>query len=457
MVSEALLVSAVSPGESVELEMPPAPVPAPDQLPTTLTNGLTLQSLEAMALENNPTLRQAGLLVRQAEGNWLQVGLYPNPTAGYVGDEINDDGTAGRQGVFVNQTVVTADKLELNQAAASWNVEQSRWQANAQRWAVINSVRSQFYQLLAAQRTVEIAEDLHKIVSKGLETAEELKKAGQVPQTDVLQAKIELNAVDVILQTARHRQIGTRRELAAFIGIDELPNDPLEGTLDRDPTPLDFESEWLRLQADNPVLQSAHAQVEQAKAQLHREQVQPIPDVQLQGSVSNDFAADNAVFGLQVGVMLPVHDKNQGNISAAYAAFHAALENVQRLELALRQQLAQSVQRYEVARAQVELYRDEILPTAQEALDLTTRGYESGEIGFLRLLTVRRTYVENQINAIAAMRELNLAAVQLDGLLITGGLNSPSQTVGNFGGSTGRSSQNRIGRPQSMITMPRPE
>ena len=93
--------------------------PSPETIQTVGSAGLTLDVLEAMALENNPTLRQAGLLVQQAEGNWQQVGLYPNPVAGYMGEEINDEGTLGKQGVFVNQTIVTADKLELNQVAAS--------------------------------------------------------------------------------------------------------------------------------------------------------------------------------------------------------------------------------------------------------------------------------------------------------------------------------------------------
>ena len=433
-----------------------APLPEPE--PLAEAGSLTLDRLEALALENNPTLRQAGLLVRQAEGNWQQVGLYPNPVAGYQSEEVNDDGTLGKQGVYVSQTIVTADKLELNQAAASWSVEQSRLQADAQRWAVVNGVRSQFYQLLAAQQTIEIAEDLHEIVRKGLQTAEELKQAGQVPKTDVLQAKLELNAVDVLLQSARHQARGARRELAALVGLPDLPETSVQGQLDRKTSTLDYEAEWSRLQANSPILHFAHAQIEEAKAQLHREQVQPIPDVQLQANALNDFAADNAVFGLQLGVMLPVHNKNQGNISAAYASYHAAMENVHRLELMLRQQLAQAVQRYEVARTQVELYRDEILPTAQEALDLTTRGYQSGEIGFLRVLTVRRTYVENQIGLIDALRELNNATVEVEGLLISGGLSAPSQVMSNFGSSSGGPNQGGGGggtRP--LIAVPKTE
>jgi outer membrane protein TolC len=50
--------------------------------------GLTLSELEQMSLEQNPTLVQAGAQVRMSRGNALQAGLYPNPTVGYVADQI---------------------------------------------------------------------------------------------------------------------------------------------------------------------------------------------------------------------------------------------------------------------------------------------------------------------------------------------------------------------------------
>lgn len=445
---------------------PPATAEQPDQAPKADTppapsvfeelvvgEGMTLAKLEELALQNNPTLRQAGFAVQQSEGNWVQVGLYPNPVVGYQGEEINDDGTAGKQGIFATQTIVTADKLEWNRAAASWDVEQTRWQADAQRWAIVNSVRVQFYAVLAAQRTITVAEDLLEIVQQGLTAAQELQKAGQVPETDVLQARLELNAVQIILRTARKQEAGARRELAALLGIPELPPGPLGGELDKAMPEVEYEQEWHRIASQSPALQFVKAQVQQAKTQLQREFVQPIPDIQLQGNALNDYSQNRPVYGLQVGLMLPIFNRNQGNISAAQAALHQAVENVQRLELTLRQQLAQAVQRYEVAQTQVQLFRDEILPTAQEALQLTTQGYRAGEVSFLRVLTVRRTYVENQISYINALQELQSAYVDIEGLLIVGGLNAPSQVFGQFG--SGRGQTGGGASPQQLTVIPR--
>src|SRR5438874_4985011 len=90
---------------------PTAQTPAPSN-----TQALTLADLEQAAVNANPTLAQAAAQVEAARGRTLQSGLYPNPTVGYQGDEIGVNGTAGFQGVFIDQLIITGGKLRLNRA-----------------------------------------------------------------------------------------------------------------------------------------------------------------------------------------------------------------------------------------------------------------------------------------------------------------------------------------------------
>src|SRR5690606_37873764 len=76
-------------------------------------SGLSLEELEEVALANNPSLRQATASAHKAMGYQTQVGLYPNPTAGYNGTQLADDGTE-QHTAFVEQDIVTGDKLNLN-------------------------------------------------------------------------------------------------------------------------------------------------------------------------------------------------------------------------------------------------------------------------------------------------------------------------------------------------------
>ena len=60
----------------------------------------TLEEIEILAVSLNPAIQKAKAELASLCGKRVQVGLYPNPRAGITGDEINDDGNAGRYGVF---------------------------------------------------------------------------------------------------------------------------------------------------------------------------------------------------------------------------------------------------------------------------------------------------------------------------------------------------------------------
>ena len=82
--------------------------------PSKPQEALRLGDLERMALEKNPTLAQAGALVREAEGRKVQAGLYPNPTFGYSGEEITvrHPSDKSQHSLFIEQKIITGGKLQ---------------------------------------------------------------------------------------------------------------------------------------------------------------------------------------------------------------------------------------------------------------------------------------------------------------------------------------------------------
>jgi cobalt-zinc-cadmium efflux system outer membrane protein len=94
------------------------------------------------------------------------------------------------------------------------------------------------------------------------------------------------------------------------------------------------------------------------------------------------------------------------------------------LELDLQNRLAPIFERYANARNQVTRYRDVILPAADESLALTRKMYAAGESNYTTLLTAQRTYSQTQLGYLDALRSLRIAEVQIDGLLLSGSLES---------------------------------
>ena len=113
-VAVLLATLAIVPGLAATESEPQEELVVPE---SKQPEALSLEDLERMALEQNPTLVQAAMHIQISRGEAMQAGLYPNPTVGYVAEQIGAAGTAGElQGAFIEQEIVTAGKLRLSRA-----------------------------------------------------------------------------------------------------------------------------------------------------------------------------------------------------------------------------------------------------------------------------------------------------------------------------------------------------
>lgn len=414
--------------------LPEARSPAIEPLPPpAATRGAThakregyygLPELEAMALANNPTLVQAAARIDVRRGQWLQVGLYPNPTVGYMATEVGNDGRAGQQGVYFGQEFVTAGKLGLNRQAAAWQVRQAQQQSMAQQQRVINDVRTSFYDVLVAERLLDATNELVRIGDESVRTTEGLLKQLEVSRVELLQARIEADSARLQWQRAVNRHVAAWRQLTAVIGMPQLPCAPLAGDVEHGLPQFEWCESLARLLAASPELAAAQAEVGRANWVLRRAVVEPKPNVNVQAGTQYDDASQYQVQYVQAGIAVPLFDRNQGNIRKAEIA--AARADVARLELNLQSRLATAFERYTNARQQVELYRQQMLPNAKTSLDLVALGFKVGEFNYLTLLTSQRTFAQTNLAYLEALRELRQSAVAIDGLLLSDSLATPS-------------------------------
>ncbi len=412
--------------------MLPTQNPGPDEEPLPMPGlvlrpaaGQTLAELEQIALQHNPTLAQARAAVRAAQGNWLQVGLYPNPVIGYAGGEIGNEGRAGQQGGYIGQEFVTAGKLQLNRQAAAQEIARLQQELAAQQLRVITDVRTTFYQALVAQRTIEITQQLVTLAEQGSLAAEALLQAQEASRVDLLQARVETDSTRILLQNARNRYEEAWRKLAARVGLPDMRPERLAGNIETIDPPLDWGGTLARLLSESPQLAAAAAQVQAARWEAQRASVEWVPNVDVQGMLQHDNATGDEIAGVQIAVPVPLFNRNQGNIVAANARVVSAQQNVERLRLDLQNRLAEEFRQYANAHQQVDRYRGTILPNAKESLDLVNSGYQQGEFSYLMLLTAQRTYFQNSLAYLESLLELKSALARIDGLLLSNSLSNP--------------------------------
>lgn len=423
------------------LEVPPAPAGEPEKAPapTLLTeepqrppsnrdclNPGTLREFESLALTSNPSLGEAQARVDALRGKWVQVGLLPNPTAGYAASEVGNEGHSGQQGFYVGQEFVTGGKLRLNRNVTSQEIRRASQRLEAQRQRVLTDVRIGYYDVLIAQRRVELSKELQQTTTRGLETVNAIVKAQEGTKSDVLQARVEAETAAVLVQNAEAAQASAWLQLAAVAGNPGMPQRSVSGDIGSELPEVDFEEARARLLAASPEMGAAMAEVNRARWSISQAKAQVIPNVDLQTMRQRDNSSGYWITGIQATVPVPVLNRNQGGIRQAQAELVAAHRAADRVELSLDRRLALTYQQFISSRQRADRYAKQILPNIRETYNLVNNSYKAGESNFLQLLTAQRTYVQANLTYLDAVRDTWAAFFEIEGLLLRGSLDQTS-------------------------------
>jgi cobalt-zinc-cadmium efflux system outer membrane protein len=158
---------------------------------------------------------------------------------------------------------------------------------------------------------------------------------------------------------------------------------------------------------------------------LQREKVEPIPDIQLLGAAGYSFESRNAVAGAQVAITLPLWNRNQGTIQEVLADLARSQAEVARVELSLRQRLADAFNRYRTALETSQTYRDSIIPQTTEAYDVQLDMYKKRRTPWPQVVALQRGVLEVKAKYTRSLLELHEATVAIGGLLLVDGLTVP--------------------------------
>jgi cobalt-zinc-cadmium efflux system outer membrane protein len=391
---------------------------------------MTLDAFEALALSNNPTIAELVATTQKAAGFRTQVGARANPSIGYNGTQLADEGS-DQHTAFISQTIVTADKLELNRRVLNQALRAQLLQLEAQKYRVATDIRIKFYDALAAQARIRLIREFQSVSDKGVDLAEQRKKALEGSQLDLLQAKVQQNEIDLSLQQAEISYNAAWRELAAIAGSPQMAPVALQGELPKSENNLDWATLAATMVASSPEYQAAQTRVNQASANLERQNVQAVPNLDLMMASGYDNATNSGLINVQVGAPIPVFNKNQGNITAARAEQMRACREMERIENAIKARLAAVSRDYDSALAAVAKYSNEILPNVREGLELAESAYKAGETNFLQVLVARRMYFDVNLQYIASQTQLAQARAQVDGYVLTGALDAVEDNSGD--------------------------
>jgi cobalt-zinc-cadmium efflux system outer membrane protein len=392
---------------------------------------MTLEKLQEIALARNPSLTAARADIDVARGRALEAGQFPNPTVGYTGEEISGGPTirGGEHGVFIEQTIPISGKLGLSRAVFTREAEQAEALAAAQRQRVMNMVRALYFEALVAERQIEAADRIAAIAREAVDIAKQLYNVGLADHPDVLESEVEDQRARIEVTSAKNRRDRVWLRLAAAVGDPALTPAPLAGNADATPT-LDREQVLARVLRESPEIKAARAAIDRGGAAVSRAKRETTPDLFLRGGprYNRELLESSPITGaprpvgweatVEVGVTIPLWNRNQGGIAAAQADRTRAEAELTRLELGLRSRLAGVFAEYATARQSAETYRVEVLPRAEQAYQMYLKRYREMAAAYPQVLNAQRSWAQAQRDYLDALATTWRTAVQLEGFLL---------------------------------------
>jgi len=412
----------------------------------------TLEEAQRLAVESNPTLRQAEAEIRAARAREQQAGLYPNPTVGYTGDEIRGGSlNGGKQGFFLEQTLVTGGKLNKSRAVLEQEAHLAELEAEEQKTRVETSVKIAFYRVLAAQELLDLRRDLSQIALLFSQSQENLLRTGQVDETEILETEVEAQRFHLAALEQESALREQWRQLTAIIGQPDLPQATVAGDLEHGWPDINEDRVLETVATESPAGRIADAASARAASEITRAKSQAIPDLQLRGGLeynNEPLGSIPQAIGWEglagVAVQLPIFNRNQGNVAAATADLERAQLEKLRVALTLRERAASILDQYATSTVMATEYRDSMLPRAKTAYTLMSEKYGLMLASYPRVLQSQRKLFELQVEYVQLLGNVWTTGVALQGFLLTDGLEAPARPA-------------ELDRPLRETNLPMPE
>jgi cobalt-zinc-cadmium efflux system outer membrane protein len=297
-------------------------------------------------------------------------------------------------------------------------------------------VRILYYEALGAQQLVEVREMLARLASEAVGVTGELFNVGQADRPDLFQIEIESQRAQLDLVVAENERDQVWQQLGAVVGNPFLKRSRLVGDLERGLPVMDQDAMLTKLLNESPEVLRARAGVERAKAAVARAKAEPTPDlfVRMGFGYNLELLERDAVLNgrrtgpegqVEIGMRIPIFNRNQGEIAAAGAEVDMAEREARRVELMLRARFASALRSYQNSLRVAAQYEKQIIPRAQQAYDMYLRSFKQMAAAYPQVLIAQRTLFQVRADHIRALVDAWQNATRIQGYLLMGGLDAP--------------------------------
>lgn len=368
----------------------------------------TLDDLLAYAERNNPGLQAA----RQ---NWQsslllvpEVTSLPDPrfSYGYYIEEVETRVGPQRHRFGLSQTFPWFGKLGLRGEVAEGEAAIAESKLAAEELRLFHDIQREYFEYYYLSRSLEVTRENMDLLNYFESVARTRFKTGAKIHSAILRVQMELGRLEDRLRSIEDMQPPVVAKINALLGRPAHASLPWPEDIPDASPELDFDGLAAAMDDFNPRLQAleAQAQKHQSAAKLAGKAYYPdltfgIDYIQTDDSFMPDVRDDgkDPVIA-SVALNLPIwHKKYRATRQSAQKSYEAAMQTRENLYRTLAGELKMALYRYEDAQRKIALYRDALIPKADQSLGVLQQSFSAGDANFLDLIDAERTLLEFQL------------------------------------------------------------
>lgn len=375
--------------------------------------------------DSNPALGAAREQIAVSRARLPQLTSLEDPVLSLALSNYPIDGLSSSDTPMTGTEIRLAQKFPFpGKLAARGQVaeEQSRWQAAVYqdaRLQIRRQVRDAWYRLLFQRRAIELTERNLELLDDFIRLTETRYAVGKGLQQNVLKAQLERSKQQDKLLSLQQQDAATLAELNSLAG------QPTERELDIDSelkgVKEQFELSRLHQKAEQnrPMLTAYSALIEQYQVKRRLAKLDERPDFNVWAGYRwrDNALPDDGTDFISAGVSfnLPVR-RERRTAAVAEADSGLRLAYQQRRDFLNQTQLTihRALTRLQKAKRLDELYRNGILPQAEQTFQATLSAYQVDKVDFLDLLDALMSLYRYQIDAARVLRDQQRSRAEIE-------------------------------------------
>lgn len=369
---------------------------------------LKLDELISEALQNNPQLRAARnqtaaarTRVNQAS-SWdaPQVGVeffqspirvFPNP----LKDQMEVD-------YYIQQMVPFPGKLSAMGDAAESSAKMVEQGYRELERKVLRDLKSNYYELYLVQRKIQINAENQELMRRFVDIASKQYEVGMGKQQDILRAQTELSTlVNGGLNLQKEKQV---IESMLNTILSRSPNEPLGYVADIEADVPRWTLEQLRPLAleSRAELKAMSFNIDMNKAELSLSKREYYPDLMTRVMYKDMAMTSNDFWSVMIGVSIPLAPWSSGRYTSKVEEDELNVKKAEDEYASMRNMTLFEVQdalvKVQTNQNLVLLYKNTVIPQAEQTLQSTIAAYQTGKTEFLMLIDAYRMVLMSKLD-----------------------------------------------------------